>query len=129
MAALGQRGITGKGMEVQSALFENNVFLVGQHMMQYAMTGKSPSPMPLRDSPWAVYDVFTVKDGEQIFLAAVSDVQWLKFCEVLGLDDLKADPALASNLQRVALRPILLQTLKQRLSCNEKNLTRHTHEV
>jgi crotonobetainyl-CoA:carnitine CoA-transferase CaiB-like acyl-CoA transferase len=23
-----------------------------------------------------VYDVFTVKDGEQIFLAAVSDAQW-----------------------------------------------------
>ncbi|MEP6773468.1 MAG: CoA transferase, partial [Polaromonas sp.] len=33
MGALIQRGITGKGMEVQSALFENNVFLVGQHML------------------------------------------------------------------------------------------------
>jgi crotonobetainyl-CoA:carnitine CoA-transferase CaiB-like acyl-CoA transferase len=29
-----------------------------------------------RISAWAVYDVFTVKDGEQIFLAAVSDAQW-----------------------------------------------------
>jgi crotonobetainyl-CoA:carnitine CoA-transferase CaiB-like acyl-CoA transferase len=33
MAALMQRGITGRGQEVDSALFENNVFLVGQHMM------------------------------------------------------------------------------------------------
>src|SRR4051812_25575598 len=40
LGALVQRGITGKGMEVQSALFENNVFLVGQHMLQYAITGK-----------------------------------------------------------------------------------------
>ena len=31
LGALIQRGITGKGMEVQSALYENNVFLVGQH--------------------------------------------------------------------------------------------------
>lgn len=31
LGALIQRGITGRGMEVQSALFENNVFLVGQH--------------------------------------------------------------------------------------------------
>jgi crotonobetainyl-CoA:carnitine CoA-transferase CaiB-like acyl-CoA transferase len=39
LGALIQRGITGRGMEVQSALFENNVFLVGQHMLQYAITG------------------------------------------------------------------------------------------
>ena len=85
LGALIQRGITGKGQEVQSALFENNVFLVGQHMLQYAMTGIPAAPMPARMSHWAVYDVFTVKDGEQIFLAAVSDAQWLTFCDALGL--------------------------------------------
>ena len=61
LGALIQRGITGRGMEVQSALFENNVFLIGQHMLQYAMTGRHPAPMPARESPWAVYDVFTVQ--------------------------------------------------------------------
>ena len=105
LGALIQRGITGKGMEVQSALFENNVFLMGQHMLQYAMTGKHPAPMPARDNPWAVYDVFTVKDGEQIFLAAVSDAQWATFCDALGFADLKADPALATNNQRVRAAP------------------------
>jgi crotonobetainyl-CoA:carnitine CoA-transferase CaiB-like acyl-CoA transferase len=96
--------------EVQSALFENNVFLVGQHMLQYAMTGKPAAPMPARDNPWAVYDVFTVKDGEQIFLAAVSDAQWQIFCDALGFADLKADPALATNNDRVRVRPQLLAT-------------------
>jgi len=116
LGALIQRGISGRGMEVQSALFENNVFLMGQHMLQYAMTGKHPAPMPARDNPWAVYDVFTVKDGEQIFLAAVSDSQWLTFCDALGLPDLKANPALATNNLRVALRPQLLATLRERLA-------------
>ncbi|HSB22561.1 MAG TPA: CaiB/BaiF CoA-transferase family protein, partial [Burkholderiaceae bacterium] len=115
LGALIQRGITGEGMEVQSALFENNVFLMGQHMLQFAMTGKHPAPMPARDNPWAVYDVFTVKDGEQIFLAAVSDAQWVTFCDVLGFADLKADPALATNNQRVRVRPALLATLRERL--------------
>ena len=115
LGALIQRGITGKGMEVQSALFENNVFLMGQHMLQYAVTGKHPAPMPARDNPWAVYDVFTVKDGEQIFLAAVSDTQWQTFCDVLALPDLKADPALKTNNDRVSLRPTLLATLRERL--------------
>ena len=116
LGALIQRGITGRGMEVQSALYENNVFLMGQHMLQYAMTGQHPAPMPARDNPWAVYDVFTVKDGEQIFLAAVSDAQWLTFCDVLGFPDLKADATLATNNQRVAQRPQLLQALRERLA-------------
>jgi crotonobetainyl-CoA:carnitine CoA-transferase CaiB-like acyl-CoA transferase len=116
LGALIQRGITGRGMEVQSALFENNVFLMGQHMLQYAVTGRHPQPMPARDSPWAVYDVFTVRDGEQIFLAAVSDAQWLVFCDVLGLPDLKADPGLATNNDRVRARSALLATLRERLA-------------
>jgi crotonobetainyl-CoA:carnitine CoA-transferase CaiB-like acyl-CoA transferase len=116
LGALIQRGISGRGMEVQAALFENNVFLMGQHMLQYAMTGKHPAPMPARDNPWAVYDVFTVQDGEQIFLAAVSDAQWQLFCDVLALPDLKADPALATNNQRVQRRAPLLKTLRERLA-------------
>ncbi|MBC7379445.1 MAG: CoA transferase [Burkholderiaceae bacterium] len=116
LGALIQRGITGKGQEVQSALFENNVFLVGQHMLQYAITGKAAQPMPDRISAWALYDVFTVKDGEQIFLAAVSDSQWVTFCDAFGFADLKADPALATNNDRVRARPTLLPVLRERLA-------------
>ncbi|HZQ60612.1 MAG TPA: CaiB/BaiF CoA-transferase family protein [Casimicrobiaceae bacterium] len=116
LGALIQRGITGRGMEVQSALFENNVFLVGQHMLQYAVTGQHPAPMPARVSPWAVYDVFTVKDGEQIFLAAVSDAQWTTFCDILGFDDLKRDPQFATNNERVRARAHLLPILRERLA-------------
>ncbi len=86
MAALMQRAHTGQGQEIDSALFENNVFLVGQHMMQYAVTGQPAAPMPERISSWALYDVFSVKDGEQIFLAAVSDAQWRTFCTAMGFD-------------------------------------------
>ncbi len=116
LGALIQRGITGRGMEVQSALFENNVFLMGQHMLQFAMTGRHPAPMPARDNPWAVYDVFTVQGGEQIFLAAVSDAQWKVFCTQLGFDDLLADPWLATNNDRVRVRPSLLAMLRERLA-------------
>jgi crotonobetainyl-CoA:carnitine CoA-transferase CaiB-like acyl-CoA transferase len=116
LGALIQRGITGKGQEVQSALYENNVFLVGQHMMQYAITGKAASPMPDRISAWAVYDVFNVKDGEQIFLAAVSDAQWATFCTALGFSDLLNQPQFATNNQRVHARPTLMPVLRERLA-------------
>ena len=116
LGALVQRGITGKGQEVQSALFENNVFLVGQHMLQYAITGQPAAPMPERISAWAVYDVFTVKDGEQIFLAAVSDAQWRTFCDALGFGDLRDQPEYATNNERVRQRPTLLPVLRERLA-------------
>ncbi len=116
LGALIQRGITGKGQEVQSALFENNVFLVGQHMMRYAITGKPAAPMPERISAWAVYDVFTVKDGEQIFLSAVSDAQWKTFCDALGFADLYADPRYGTNNERVTQRPTLMPILRERLA-------------
>ena len=117
LGALVQRGITGRGMEVQSALYENNIFLVGQHMLQYAITGQPAAPMPNRISPWGIYDVFTVQDGaEQIFLAAVSDAQWQVFCQILDLPDLCAKPELASNNLRVQAREWLLPELRQRLA-------------
>ena len=115
MAALAQREKTGLGMEVQSALFENNIFLVAQHMLQYAVTGEPADPMPNRISAWAVYDVFTVKNGEQIFLSAVSDKQWVVFCDVLGFADLKAHPAYQNNNDRVRERVNLIPELRTRL--------------
>jgi crotonobetainyl-CoA:carnitine CoA-transferase CaiB-like acyl-CoA transferase len=116
MAALRQRELTGKGCEVQAALFENNVFLVAQHMMQFAATGKAADPMPSRISSWAVYDVFTVKDGEQIFLAAVSDKQWLIFCKVFGLEEMLADARLKTNNDRVLAREWLMPILRAHLA-------------
>ncbi|MDB5849548.1 MAG: formyl-CoA transferase [Rhodoferax sp.] len=116
MAALRQRELTGKGCEVQAALFENNVFLVAQHMMQFAATGRAADPMPSRISAWAVYDVFTVKDGEQIFLAAVSDKQWAIFCKAFGLAEMLADPRLKTNNDRVLAREWMMPILRSHLA-------------
>ncbi len=111
MAALRERDRTGKGQEVQSALFENCVFLSSQHMQQFSMTGEPPPPMPSRVSAWSVYDVFTLADGEQLFIGAVSDKQFNTLCDVLQRPDLAADPELATNAMRVAVRPALLERL------------------
>jgi crotonobetainyl-CoA:carnitine CoA-transferase CaiB-like acyl-CoA transferase len=115
MAALREREQTGLGQKVQSALFENNIFLIAQHMLQFAVTGKPAEPMPSRISAWGVYDVFTVKDGEQIFLSAVSDKQWEVFCRVLNLPELFNDAAYKTNNDRVRERPSLIPILRERL--------------
>ena len=116
MAALRARERTGRGQEVLSSLFENNILLVATHMMQYAMTGNPAAPMPSRISAWGIYDVFAVKDEEQIFLAVVSDTQWRIFCETFGFVDLLGDERLATNNLRVTAREWMMPMLRERLA-------------
>jgi len=116
MAALRERARTGRGQAVQSALFENNIFLVAQHMLQYAVTGAAANPMPQRISPWGIYDVFTAAGGEQIFLAVVSDTQWAIFCSAMGWSDWRDDPRLRTNNERVRARDWLLPELRARVA-------------
>jgi crotonobetainyl-CoA:carnitine CoA-transferase CaiB-like acyl-CoA transferase len=46
----------------------------------------------------------------------VSDAQWVTFCDALGFADLKADPLLSSNNDRVRARPTLIPDLRARLA-------------
>ena len=108
LAALHQRESTGKGQYVQSALFENNAFLVAQHMMEGLASRKPVPPMPDRTRAWAVYDNFKTRDGELVFVGVVTDTQWRIFCDAFELADLLADPALATNPQRVEARARLV---------------------
>jgi crotonobetainyl-CoA:carnitine CoA-transferase CaiB-like acyl-CoA transferase len=116
MAALAQRDKSGVGQEVQSALYENNVFLVAQHMMQFAVTGTPAAPMPARISAWAIYDVFKVKNDEQIFLAVVSNTAWAIFCDAFEFADLKADVRLQTNNDRVKAREWMMPILRERMA-------------
>jgi formyl-CoA transferase len=111
LAALRERERTGRGQEIQSALFENCCLLAAQHMQQFQMTNEPAPPMPSRVSAWSVYDVFTLADDEQLFIGAVSDKQFQTLCKVIERADLAEDEALATNAQRVALRPELLKWL------------------
>jgi crotonobetainyl-CoA:carnitine CoA-transferase CaiB-like acyl-CoA transferase len=116
LAALYERKSTGQGQFVQSGLYENSAFLVAQHMMQYAVTGKPAAPMPSRISAWAIYDVFTTEDGEQVFVGVVSDSQWKVFCEAFGFAELAADTSLALNNQRVQARDRFLPLVRARFA-------------
>ena len=111
LAALRERDRTGRGQEIQSALFENCVFLASQHMQQFSMTGEPAPPMPSRVSAWSVYDVFTLAGGAQLFIGAVSDKQFRTLCHLLERPDLLDVPEFASNAERVAVRPALLARL------------------
>jgi len=112
LAALLQRESTGVGQHVVASLFESTVFLVGQHMAQYAVTGEPAAPMPARVSAWAIYQIFETADNDQVFVGVVSDKQWKLLCEAFGLDELAADESLATNNGRAAQKERLVTAVQ-----------------
>ncbi|WP_087874183.1 CaiB/BaiF CoA transferase family protein [Arthrobacter globiformis] len=116
IAALYERVHTGEGQQVRSSLFENNTFLVGQHMAQFGVTGTAARPMPVRLSAWAVYEVFDTLDNEKIFIGVVSDTQWRAFCQAFDLDGLASVEEYRTNVGRVAGRETIIPVIKEKLA-------------
>lgn len=111
LAALLERVGTGKGRLIHSGLYETCVFLVGQHMAQYAVTGEAANPMPVRISAWSVYDIFETKNNEKVFVGIVTDGQWRAFCKTFELFDWAQDNDFATNNQRIEKRVVILERL------------------
>ncbi len=113
LAALQERQNTQKGQKVTSSLYENVVYLMGQHMAQTATTGEAPPPMSVRIAAWAVYDIFETKDAEQIFIGVVSDSQWKSFCKSFDLIEFTEDEQMNLNSGRVDKRDIIIPKLQK----------------
>jgi crotonobetainyl-CoA:carnitine CoA-transferase CaiB-like acyl-CoA transferase len=82
-------------------------------MAGMAATGLEARPMPARRGAWAIFDVFATAGGGQLFIGVTSDQQWSRFVEEFGLQDLAADPRLATNVMRLAERAWLIPILQE----------------
>ena len=112
-AALAERQSTGCGRHIQSALFENNVFLMGQAMMFETVTGTPSIPFSVKDTPWPVYDLFETEDGTKLFVAIVGEEHWQAFCRTFGREGWLTDPQLATNQGRVDERARIIPEIAQ----------------
>ena len=104
LATLLERSRDGQGHLLRTGLFENCLFLVSQHMVQFDIEGREAPPMPEREFSWPVYDIFETAEGRQIFIGAVTEGQWDVLCEVLGLAELRADPGLQTRMDQINAR-------------------------
>lgn len=118
LAALLQRGKDGKGHVLRTGLFENCLFLVAQHMVQFDIEGREAPPMPEREFSWPVYDIFETSEGRQIFVGAVTEGQWVTLCNILGLSVLLDDPGLQSRMDQINARdrtiPVVAEAVGRR---------------
>jgi crotonobetainyl-CoA:carnitine CoA-transferase CaiB-like acyl-CoA transferase len=96
------------GADIRIGLFENCLFLVAQHMVEFEMTGNRPRSMPEREHAWPIYDIFETQGGERIFIGVVTEGHWQSFCREFGMQEFLDDPGLRTTTDRILARSRIL---------------------
>ncbi len=105
LAALLQRGRTGKGTAVHVAMFDVMTDWLGWAMHMARSTGRDMPRLGLSSPMVAPYAGYRTADGQVIVLGTTNDAEWRRLAvHVLGRPDLADDPRYATTPQRVRLR-------------------------
>jgi itaconate CoA-transferase len=117
LAALLQRGKTGKGSHIDVSMLESMVEWMG-YPMYYAFDGQPPPPRAgASHSTIYPYGPFPTGDGKQVMLGLQNEREWKAFCETcLGEAQLASDPRFNTNARRSAARSELHAIIVERFS-------------
>ncbi len=115
LAALVERGRSGKGQYIDVAMLDAQVNLAENAVVRHFATGELPSRIGTRHPLNTPFQALPTRDG-YVVLAGVRD--WALFCALIGHDELIADPRFATSRDRTThhaeLEPILIDAFKQR---------------
>jgi itaconate CoA-transferase len=105
LAALIQRGRTGKGSHIEVSMLESMMEWMS-YPLYYAMDGASPPPRAgAAHATIYPYGPFPAGDGRVVMLGLQNEREWALFCsKVLGMPELATDPRFNSNAARTAAR-------------------------
>ena len=115
LAALIQRGKTGKGSHIDVSMLESLAEWMG-YPMYYAYAGAAPPPRSAASHATIYpYGPFAAGDGGTVMLGLQNEREWKAFCErVLLQPQLATDPRFDANAKRnanrEALQAIILET-------------------
>lgn len=108
LAALLERGRTGKGAHLDVSLFESTVEWMG-FPLYYAHDGGQPPPRTgAAHATIHPYGPFTARDGKVVMMSVQNEREWRGLCErFLGRPELAEHPDYAGNARRNAHRDTL----------------------
>jgi crotonobetainyl-CoA:carnitine CoA-transferase CaiB-like acyl-CoA transferase len=115
VAALHERAQTGRGREVDVALFETALSLVGYQLTDALRSGVAPGRFGTAFPLIVPYEVFGTADGE-LMISAANDRLFARLCVEIGLPELAADPRFRTNPDRVANRDELVPLIRAELA-------------
>ncbi|GJH27026.1 CaiB/BaiF CoA-transferase family protein [Caballeronia novacaledonica] len=116
LGALVSRARTGKGQSVEVALFDNAVLMTGYAPLQQLYTGNEPT-RPGNTSPdTCPSGVFKATDRSFLINCGNTQIFQRLMTQVVDLPQVAADPAYATNKDRVAKRESLFALLQDAFS-------------
>ncbi|MBP2514802.1 CaiB/BaiF CoA-transferase family protein [Sphingomonas sp. PvP018] len=105
-AALAMRERTGRGQQIDMALLDTMTGVLANQAMNWFASGVSPTRVGNAHMNVCPYAVFPTSDGWFI-LAVGNDGQFRRFCDAMGLPEMRDDPRFATNAGRLAFKDIL----------------------
>lgn len=114
LAALAERGATGKGRRVETSLLAGLVGLMSVQAQRYLSLGEVPGLAGNTHPVIAPYGVFETADGP-LNIAPATDDMWKRLCRILDLEHLLADARYATNAARIQRRQELKDIIEARL--------------
>ena len=118
LAALRARDQTGEGQLVDVSLLDTVVALLTNVASNYLVGGMEPRRLGNAHPNITPYEAFRARD-RWFALAAANERQWAKLCDAIGRPELKEDPRFATNVERVANRPALLEALNETFAARD----------
>ena len=117
LAALLQRGRSGRGCHIEVSMLESMVEWMS-YPLYYAFDGASPPPRAgAAHATIYPYGPFPTGDGKTVMLGLQNEREWAVFCTaVLDRPDLASDPRYASNALRTAARDELQPLIVSRFA-------------
>ncbi|KXO96106.1 CaiB/BaiF CoA transferase family protein [Tsukamurella pseudospumae] len=122
VSALYETRGSGVGQFVDVAMYDAVLSLCERIVYQYSYDGTIPRPEGNRHPLLSPFDIVPAVDG-WVAIAAPNNNRWKLLCELIGRDDLAADPGLQTNESRVARREEVFGALAEWTS------TRTTDEI
>ena len=114
LAAVAQRNVTGEGQQVETSLLAGLVGLLCVQGQRYLSLGEVPGRIGNEHPVIYPYGAFSAADGP-INIAAATEAQWRRLCEIVGAPELVEDPDFADNTMRSRNRARLKEALDLRL--------------
>ena len=94
LMALHERRTSGRGQEIEVALFDAAFTLTHPYSADWFMSGREPVRIGNRHPSGAPYNVYRCRNGH-LLMACANDRQFRRLCEVLGRPDMADDPRFA----------------------------------
>lgn len=101
LAALHRRDVTGQGQSLDVCLLDTGFTLMEIPIAQYLLTGNEPQRHGNRPGGIAPSNSYLAKDG-WVYILAVPQDMWARFCKGIGREELLSDPRFASIAGRGA---------------------------